>query len=299
MKLYLVALLALSASGALYAQATPLQDEPLTLPAIVYPAEARQARIQGTVRLEVTVDASGHVTSARALDGPIPLRQAAIDAYSHALYKPLTDAKTGRPTPALVTTSVAFNLHELPPDTDLLVDRAFQPLQAHCQSFVDGGLAEEKTADALDACRSAVAMSHRFSPAAPLEARAAAVNDLVLILLAQKNYPDAVAVADEAIGLVEATNHPHTPAVATAYITRCEARSLAKQFDGAASDCAVAEETLTTLLADQSAPDQSKNDRTANYRIQLRETFELHAIILDKSHHPFEARRIRNRAKLV
>ncbi len=279
--------------------AAPIKDEPLTLPAIVYPAEAKHARIQGTVHLEVTVDPTGHVTAVRALDGPIPLRQAAIDAYSRATYAPLTNPASGRPTPAVIATSVDFTLHELPPDTDLLVDRAFQPLQAHCQSFVDAGTDQERTPEALAACREAVAMSHRFTPAAALEARAAAVNDLVLILLAQKSYPGAALVADEAVSLVASTDHPHTPAAATAYITRCEARSLARELPGAAQDCAAAEETLLTLIADQSAPDQSKTDRTANYKIQLRETYELHAIILDKSHHPLDARRIRNRAKLV
>ena len=273
---------------------TPLTDEPLTLPAIVYPEDARHARIQGSVGLEITVDPTGHVTQVRALDGPFPLRQAALDAYSHATYKPIFDPKSGRPTPAVITTHVNFNLRELPPDTDLKVDQAFEPLHARCQDE-----SRVKSPSAIDTCREAVEMSHRFTPAAQLEARATAVNDLVLVLLDQKDYAEASTVADEAIALVQATNHPHTPAAATAYITRCEARSLANQLSGAAEDCAVAEETLLTLIADQSAPDQSKLDRTANYKIQLRETYELHAIILDKSHHPLEARHLRNRAKLV
>jgi TonB family protein len=271
-----------------------LNDDPLTVPAIVYPTDAKQARIQGTVDLEITVDPTGHVTSVRALDGPIPLRQAAIDAYTRATYKPIFNPKTGRPTPAIVSTAVHFNLRELPPDTDQKVDALFEPLHARCQD-----LSRAHDPSALDVCRQALDLSHRFSPQAQLEARASAVNDLVLLMLAAKNYPDAAATADEAITLVLATNHPHTPAVATAYITRCEARSLATDYAGAAEDCAVAEETLQTLIADQSAPDESKVDRTANYKTQLRETYELHAICLDKSHHPLEARRIRNRAKLV
>ena len=276
-------------------QATaPLTDEPITLPAIVYPDDAKRARIEGSVALEVTVDASGHVSQVRALDGPIPLRQAAVDAYTHATYKPIFDPKSGRPAPAIITTRVNFSLRELPPDTDLKVDQIFEPLHARCQDE-----SRVKAPAALETCRQAVEISHRFSPAAQLEARATAVNDLVLVLLDQKDYVEASSVSDEAIALVQATNHPHTPAAATAYITRCEARSLAKQYSGAAEDCAVAEETLLTLIADQSAPDESKSDRTANYKIQLRETYELHAIILDKSHHPLDARHIRNRAKLV
>lgn len=300
MKPAFAASLLLSLSFAALAQTpAPISDEPLTVPAVVYPSEAKRARVQGTVHLEIAVDPTGHVTSVHALDGPLLLRQAAVDAYTHATYKPLTDPKSGRPTPAVITTAVNFNLTELPPDTDLLVDRQFQPLQAQCQSYVDGGTKSEITTEALEACRQAVAMSHRFTPTAALESRATAVNDLVLVLLAQKNYPDAALVANEAVALVDTANHPHTPAVATAYITRCEARSLAKEYPGAAEDCAAAEETLTTLIADQSAPDQSKNDRTANYRTQLREVFELHAIVMDKQHQGGEARRLRNRASKV
>jgi TonB family protein len=279
-----------------FAQTTPppVADEPLALPAIVYPAEAKQARIQGRVGLRVTVDATGRVTQVEALDGPVPLRQAAVDAYMGASYRPLVDPKSGRPAPAVITTSVEFNLHELPPDTDQKVDAQFEPLHARCEDE-----AREHAATALATCREAVEMSHRFTPLAQLEARATAVNDLVLVLLDQKSYAEAASVADEAVTLVMATNHPHTPAVATAYITRCEARSLARDYPGAAQDCAVAEETLTTLLADQSAPDEQKNDRTANYKTQLRETYELHAIVLDKSHHPIEAKHLRNKARLV
>ncbi len=289
-----IVFLALALAASPQATSIPLADEPLTLPAIQYPAEAKSAHIEGTVRLEISVDPAGHVLEVRALDGPISLLQPAIDAYRSATYRPLTDPKTGRPTPAIVTTSVDFHLHELPPDTDQKVDAQFEPLHTRCQEE-----SRAKAPTSLGTCRHAVELSRRFTPLAELEPRATAVNDLVLVLLDQKNYTEAANVADEAITLVTATNHPHTPAVATAFITRCEARSLARQYDGAAQDCATAEETLLTLLADQSAPDESKNDRTANYKTQLRETYELHAIVLDKSHHPIEAKHIRARARLV
>ncbi len=271
---------------------TPRTDEPITLPAIVYPDDARAARIQGTVHLQVAVDSTGQVFGVKVLDGPIPLRQAAVDAYSHATYRPLT--RDGHPTPAIVTTAVVFNLNELPPSDDQELARQFDPLHARCQAE-----SRAQSPDALKTCEDALVLSHHFSPAAELDARADAVNDVVLLLLAAKRYPEASATADEAITLVTGTNHPHTPAVATAYITRCEARSLAKDYPGAAADCTVAEETLETLVADQAAPDQKTIDRTANFKAQLRETYELHAIVLDKSNHRAEAKRLRAKAALV
>ncbi len=265
----------------------PLQDEPLTVPGITYPAEAKKARIQGSVQLQINVDATGHVTEVHALGGPIPLRQAAVDAYSQATYRPIIVG--GRPAPAIITTSVNFTLNELPPDTDQQLEARFDPLQASCQQ-----LSGQHAPDALEICRKALAMAGHFSPRFDLERRATAYNDVVLLLIADgkksKDLPEAGVLADEAIALV-ANDSPHTPAVAVAYITRAEVRSLAGDLKGSAADCAMAEETLTTLLHD--APE---NERAGNYRVQLRETLLLHAVVAERDHHPLEARRMRGKA---
>jgi TonB family protein len=291
------------------AQQAPVPDEPLTLPAIVYPAEAKAARITGTVHLQINVDPTGRVTAVEALDGPVQLRQAAIDAYRQATYKPLL--KDNRPAPAIVTTAVNFSLSEAPPTTDQQVDAKFQPLHARCKQLSDA-----KDPGALPACRQAVAMGERFSPGAELEARANAYNDLVLLLIASGKYdgsgkpvpnpnlPEAGIFADKAVTLVDSTaaEDPHKPAVAIAYITRAEVRSLAGDLPGAAADCGVAEETLTTLLADQGkkAPsplEQTENERAGNYRVQLRDTLLLHAVVLDRQHKTREAKALRARAE--
>lgn len=153
-------------------------------------------------------------------------------------------------------------------------------------------------------------MAAHFSPEAHLEARATAYNDLVLLLIASGRYdgsgkaianpnlPEAGALANQAVDLItrSATSGPHRPAVAVAYITRAEVRSLAGDLQGAAADCAEAEEVLGTLVADQAAPDQNKVDRTANYRGQLHETLLLHAVVLDRQHKTADAQRLRHRA---
>ena len=281
----------------------PIHDEPITLPAIVYPADAKAARIQGTVHLEISVDPTGHVTAVRALDGPEPLRQAAIDAYTRATYRPLM--KDNYPTPAVVTTAVNFNLTEAPPDNDMQVDARFQPLHQRCQQ-----LSVSKDPAALDTCRQALAMSRRFSTGAQLEARATAYNDLVLLLIADgkksTNLPEAGPLADQAVNLVDSATKadPHKPAVAVAYITRAEVRSLAGELPAAIADCQVAEEILTTLLADQGKKtdatlDRTENERAGSYRVQLRGTLELHAILLDREHKAKEAKAVRHRAELV
>ena len=271
----------------------PIQDEPLTVPRVVYPADAKKARIQGSVQLQINVDATGHVTEVHALGGPIPLRQAAIDAYAQATYRPIL--VKGLAAPAIITTTVDFNLQELPPDTDQLVEKQFDPLQRNCQQ-----LAQQKAPEALATCRQALEMASHFSQRFDLERHATAYNDVVLLLIApgkkSPDLPEAGVLADQAVNLVNLDVHdnPHTPAVAVAYITRAEVRSLAGDLKGSAADCAMAEETLLTLLHD--APE---NERAGNYRVQLRETYLLHAIVVDRDHHPLGARTLRKRASLL
>ena len=282
-----------------FAQTTtaPVHDEPISVPSVVYPEDAKQARVEGVVQLQINVDATGHVTSVEALSGPAQLRQAAIDAYRQAAYPPLIVG--GQPTPAIIKTSVNFSLKELPPDNDQTVDKLFQPVHARCQQ-----LSADKSPDAMDACREALRISGRFTPQAQLEVRATAINDLVLLLIVDgkksTQLPEAGALADRAVDLVSTSGKslPHTPAVSIAYITRAEVRSLAGNLKGAATDCGQAEEVLSTLLADQ-GKDVKENDRSSNLRVQLHDTYLLHAIVLDRDHKKAEAARMRMRADEV
>ena len=281
--------------------ATQIKDDPITPPTVVYPAEARSARIEGVVQLQINVDPTGHVTSVTALSGPTLLRQAAIDAYTRAQYPPLIIA--GHPSPAIITTSVTFSLKQLPPDTDQLLDRRFQVLHSNCKQL-SLTYQKDRSPATLDTCRQAVILSQRFSPNAQLEARATALNDLTLLLIADgkksKDLPEAGLYADQAIDLVDraGASLPHTPAVAVAYITRAEVRSLAGNLKGSAADCAIAEETLTTLLADQ-AKDEKESERAGNTRVQLRETLLLHAIVLQRDHKNADAKRLRKQAEAI
>jgi TonB family protein len=60
----------------------------ISMPPPVYPMHAKQLHIKGSVALEVSVDASGKVTAVHVVSGPQELQQAAVDAFSHAKYRP-------------------------------------------------------------------------------------------------------------------------------------------------------------------------------------------------------------------
>src|SRR5580658_2564625 len=67
----------------------------------VYPPDAKQNRIQGEVKLEVTIGQDGHVTEARPASGPPELTQSAVDAVSQWVYKPTL--LNGQPVTVLTT----------------------------------------------------------------------------------------------------------------------------------------------------------------------------------------------------
>lgn len=86
------------------AQATRLARQVLP----VYPALAKTARVQGTVRFRVTVGIDGAVKSLTPLGGPLPLVQAATDAVRQWHYQPtLVD---GKPVEVVTEIDVAFAL---------------------------------------------------------------------------------------------------------------------------------------------------------------------------------------------
>ena len=69
--------------GVLNAKAT-------SLPKAVYPEEAKRLRVSGRVTVRVIVDENGKVISAKAIDGPAPLRETAEAAARQATFAPTT-----------------------------------------------------------------------------------------------------------------------------------------------------------------------------------------------------------------
>ncbi len=76
----------------------------------VYPAIAQQARIQGVVIIEATIDARGNVTAARVLRSVTMLDQAALDAVRQWKYTPTL--LNGVPVPVIMTVTVNFQLQD-------------------------------------------------------------------------------------------------------------------------------------------------------------------------------------------
>jgi TonB family protein len=65
-----------------------LNGKALTLPKPIYPPQAKTARASGLVTVEVVIDEAGKVISAKAVEGHVLLRQAAVQAAQEARFSP-------------------------------------------------------------------------------------------------------------------------------------------------------------------------------------------------------------------
>jgi TonB family protein len=65
-----------------------MNGKAVDLPKAAYPEEARKSRAAGTVQIQVLVDETGKVVSAKAIFGPDVLREAAVKAAMRAKFKP-------------------------------------------------------------------------------------------------------------------------------------------------------------------------------------------------------------------
>ena len=74
----------------------------------VYPRDARDQNLQGSVQLLVTIDVTGAVIEAEVLTGPSLLRQAAVDAMKSWTFNPVI--RNGHPVKAMSNERVQFFL---------------------------------------------------------------------------------------------------------------------------------------------------------------------------------------------
>ena len=76
----------------------------------VYPALARQARIEGVVRLHAIIGKDGSIEQLEVISGHRLLQQAALDAVRQWVYQPTL--LEGKPVEVDTTIDVAFQLGE-------------------------------------------------------------------------------------------------------------------------------------------------------------------------------------------
>jgi TonB family protein len=102
--------LALAQNGPIRVGGEVAQANRISAVVPVYPAEAKQNRIQGTVKLEIVIDKGGHVSQVAATSGPAELIQSATDAVWQWVYKPTL--LNGEPVFVQTTVDVNYTLSQ-------------------------------------------------------------------------------------------------------------------------------------------------------------------------------------------
>lgn len=99
------------------AQAAPadfaaIEEAPvlITFPAPPYPSLARQAEVEGCVRLKLLVGVDGRVKDVVVLEGVAMLNEAAVEAAHHAVFKPAL--QQNRPVAVWVELPISFRLND-------------------------------------------------------------------------------------------------------------------------------------------------------------------------------------------
>jgi TonB family protein len=82
----------------------------ISAPKPLYPPEAKQARIQGVVKLNVIIGKDGTVVDLKAASGPPELVFAALEAVRHWVYKPTL--LNGNPVEVVTVVDVNFTLSQ-------------------------------------------------------------------------------------------------------------------------------------------------------------------------------------------
>jgi TonB family protein len=74
----------------------------------IYPALAKNQHVEGDVRVDALIDATGHVSAMKVVSGATLLHQAAMDALRQWKYQPAV--LDGKPVPMHLTVTIQFRL---------------------------------------------------------------------------------------------------------------------------------------------------------------------------------------------
>lgn len=97
-------------SGALVVRPDVMAGQVLSRVNPVYPADAKKARVQGTVVLEAVVGKDGSISELKALSGPKELQESALDAVKQWRYKPYL--LNGEPVEVDTKITVTYSLNK-------------------------------------------------------------------------------------------------------------------------------------------------------------------------------------------
>jgi TonB family protein len=254
----------------------------------IYPPMAWAAHVDGTVLLEIRIDVSGKVESAKILKGPLMLQQAALDGVKHWTFRPFDNA--GVPAPTVGEIAINFVRHE---DRYLAsaddggsgeksIAKHLMSALNKCTSAIRAG---KDSAAAVTICEEAAKTAETFCPDCRYVERRMAFVYAATAFSNAKDLRSASTWADKAVAVVK-LGHDDASGSGSAYSTRGMIEAMEGNLPPADQDLAVAEDFGRIQLAMTS---WQTSERRKEYAHSLAQDLRLHAKVLQAMNNPKEA----------
>jgi len=288
-----------------------LQEHVISRVPLVYPAIAKAAHVQGTVVLQVDVDANGEVTATKTVSGPPMLVQAAIDTVRQWTYRPFE--KDGAKVSATGRVSLIFSLAD---GSELPSSRLSSGLQASGQKTVtvvvadknaaqwpDGGIASQyfplwhecthgvlghsNNSKTVSFCKQAADEADKFPQDERFIEKRSAYVYAAIALANVGDLRDALPYAEKAVAEVD-LGHDDDSGDNAAYSIRGQIRGLLGHLADADHDLTIAEDHERRAIA------SAQNEAPAlvpGYQHILQNDLRFHAEALKRMNRPEEAQK--------
>ena len=177
-----------------------------------YPALAKQAQVQGIVKLRAVISKTGDVESITYLSEPAMLVQSAIDAVKQWNYRPFL--VEDQPAEVITVIEIPFFLGVSDAQMKLYREqhREFKAHENECRALLEA----DKYADAEVSCSPLLALAGKLPKAQHVDEIAA--NDLYgEALLFQKRFPEALGYLKHALEIGESSYGSESPELAYLY----------------------------------------------------------------------------------
>ncbi len=254
----------------------------------VYPPIAKAARVQGTVKIAVVIDASGKVASENVQSGPAMLQQAALDAVHKWTFTPFL--LNGVPMTVSVVVSIPFQIDkpgEGPTKEQEDAAQAWIPVSDKCRKALQANSSE----DSMTYCKQALDLATKAGDTNS--------SDQIGLMLSHQYFGHALILAskfDEALA-EENTSVEESKKwlketdqeLAMPFFWRAMVEARLGQADACFADLRIAEETHRKAIVH--LPEMKKT-----YSQTLASILKTHATLLDQVGRPEEAAKLRAEA---
>lgn len=241
----------------------------------VYPPLAKATRVEGTVKVDLTVSEAGAVVSAKVIEGHPLLKAAAVDAATERTYKPyLVD---GKPASFVTTVDIVFSLGMPQGDNTRAIEtnKRFFEKEDRCRDLLRNGKLQEAEA----ACQAATQAGEQLSGGRSLE-RMGSYQLLGHVYMRQKRYRDALGSYSRALANARLTLEDKNAELGQLYGYLGMAHHALDHLDEAREFYRKAEKSLQLAYAHMACDhcDEEVNHIRQDYMESLKKILDFHLV---------------------